>query len=78
MRELNPKIELQELIGQQILNVLQSTVTDTIRRNCEGIFSDLNFRSVMEGNSLKVNKTLLPQFYALSQEAWRALHFFRP
>ena len=75
MRELDPKIELQELLGQQILNVLQSTVTDTIRRKCEGNLSDMNFRSVMEGNSLKVNETLLPQFYALCEEVKTKLEF---
>ena len=68
MRELNPSIELQELLARQIFNVLQGSVTEIVRQQCEGIGFDVNFRSVMEGNSLKVSETLLPQFYALCQE----------
>lgn len=75
MRELNPKIDLQELLAQQIFNVLQGTVTGAIRKSCEGNLSDLNFRSVMEGNSLKVNDTLLPQFCALCEEVKTKLEF---
>lgn len=62
MRELNPSIELQELLARQIFNVLQGPVTEIVRQQCEGIGLDVNFRSVMEGNSLKVSETLLPQF----------------
>lgn len=75
MRELDPKIELQELLGQQIFNVLQGSVTEFVRVQCEGIGFDVNFRSVMEGNSLKVSDTLLPRFYALCQEVKEKLEF---
>lgn len=75
MRELDPKIELQELLGVQIFNVLQGTVTDPVRQRCEGNSYDVNFRSVMEGNSLKVKETLLPKFYALCQEVKTKLEF---
>lgn len=75
MRELDPKIDLQELLGQQIFNVLQGSVTEIVRQQCEGIGFDVNFRSVMEGNSLKVSETLLPQFYALCQGVKEKLEF---
>lgn len=75
MRELNPSIELQELLARQIFNVLQGSVTETIRQQCEGVGFDVNFRSVMEGNSLKVSETLLPQFYALCLEVKEKLEF---
>lgn len=75
MRELDPKIDLQELLGQQIFNVLQGSVTEIVRQHCEGIGFDVNFRSVMEGNSLKVSETLLPQFYALCQGVKEKLEF---
>lgn len=75
MRELNPSIELQELLARQIFNVLQGSVTEIVRQQCEGIGFDVNFRSVMEGNSLKVSETLLPQFYALCQEVKEKLEF---
>lgn len=75
MRELNPSIELQELLARQIFNVLQGSVTEIVRQQCEGIGFDVNFRSVMEGNSLKVSGTLLPHFYALCQEVKDKLEF---
>ena len=75
MRELDPKIELQELLAKQIFNVLQGNVTDAIRQQCEGNVYDLNFRSVMEGNSLKVQESLLPQFCNLCEEVKQKLEF---
>lgn len=75
MRELNPNIELQELLGQQIFNALQGGVTEVIRQKCEGNAYDVKRRSVMEGNSLKVNETLLPKFYQLCQEVKEVLDF---
>ena len=75
MRELNPSIELQELLACQIFNVLQGSVTEIIRQKCEGNGFDVHFRSVMEGNSLKVSETLLPNFYSLCQEVKEKLGF---
>lgn len=75
MRELNPSIELQDILARQIFNILQGSVTEFIRQQCEGIGLDVNFRSVMEGNSLKVSETLLPHFYALCQEVKEKLEF---
>lgn len=75
MRELDPKIDLQEILGQQIFNVLQGSVTEIVRQSCEGLGFDVNFRSVMEGNSIKVSETLLPQFFALCQGVKEKLEF---
>lgn len=75
MRELDPRIEMQELLAQQIFNVLQGEVTEIIRQQCEGCGFDMNFRSVMEGNSLKVQQTLLPKFHALCEEVKQKLEF---
>ena len=68
MRELNPHIELQHVLAQQIFNALQGEVTEDIRQKFLGNANDRFFRSAKEGNSLKVNETLLPQFYALCKE----------
>ena len=54
MRELDPRIDLQEELNRQIWNVLQGNAIENIRKNCEGSVFDLNYRSVMEGNSLRV------------------------
>ena len=76
MRELNPRIELQHVLAQQIFNALQGEVTEDIRQKCEGNANDIYFRSAREGNCLKVNETLLPNFYALCKEVQTKLEFF--
>lgn len=78
MRELDPKIEWQEILGKQIYNVLQGDIVEDIRKKCEGNIYDTNFRSVMEGNSLKVQETLLPQLYALCEEVKNKLGYNKP
>ena len=75
MRELNPHIELQHTLAQQIFNALQGEVTEDIRQKCLGNANDKFFRSAKEGNSLKVNETLLPHFYALCKEVQTKLEF---
>ena len=75
MRELNPHIELQHVLAQQIFNALQGEVTEDIRQKFLGNANDRFFRSAKEGNSLKVNETLLPQFYALCKEVQAKLEF---
>ena len=75
MRELNPHIELQHTLAQQIFNALQGEVTEDIRQKYLGNANDSFFRSAKEGNSLKVNETLLPQFYALCKEVQAKLEF---
>ena len=75
MRELNPHIDLQHTLAQQIFNALQGDVTEDIRQKCEGNANDRYFRSAREGNSLKVNETLLPQFYNLCREVKEKLEF---
>ena len=75
MRELNPQIELQHSLAQQIFNALQGEVTEDIRQKCQGSVNDIYFRSAKEGNSLKVNETLLPDFYHLCHEVKDILEF---
>lgn len=75
MRELNPQIELQQQLAQEIFNALQGTVTENIRQKCQGNANDIYYRSAKEGNSLKVNETLLPQFYNLCKEVKEKLKF---
>ena len=75
MRELNPQIELQHQLAKEIFNALQGEVTETIRQKYEGNVNDVYFRSAREGNSLKVNEKLLPQFYNLCREVKEKLDF---
>ena len=75
MRELDPKIELQEELFRQIYNVLQGDVTSRIRTMCVGNGCDVGYRSLMEGKSLKVQKDILPDLYALCEEVKNKLSF---
>ena len=75
MRELDSKIDLQIILGQQIMNVLQGPTIESIRQQCEGNVYELGFRSEREGNSLKVSETLLPELYALCEEVKEKLNF---
>lgn len=78
MRELDPKIELQQTLGQQIMNVLQGFTIEKIRHQCEGNIRAMNFRGVKEGTSFKVSEKLLPQFYALCEEVKEKLDYKEP
>ena len=75
MRELDPKIEWQEELFKQIYKVLQGDVTAQIRKMCVGNGGDIGFRSLMEGNSLKVQKDILPDLYTLCEEVKVKLGF---
>lgn len=77
-KELDPKIELQGLLHKQIYDALQGNTLQEIRKICEGEGSDTYFRSEFEGNSLKVEKTLLPDIYDLCQEVLHTLEFTEP
>ena len=78
MRELDPKIDLQLVLGQQLMNVLQAPIIEGIRQVCEGNVYDLDFRSRREGNSLKVSESLLPELYSLCQEVKSKLDYNEP
>ena len=41
MRELNPQIDLQHQLAQQIFNALQGEVTEDIRQKCQGSVNDI-------------------------------------
>ena len=75
MRELDPKIELQEELFKQIYNVLQGDVTSRIRKMCVGNGCDVGFRSNMEGKSLKVQKDILPDLFDICEDVQNKLGF---
>ena len=72
---LNPTIELERQIGEQIYNALQGTVVEEVLKKIRMSGSDTYWRSNMEGHSLKVDKELLPDFYRLCQEVKAKLNF---
>lgn len=74
-RDLNPRIDLQELLGQQIFSCLQGEIVEPIREQCEGMGLDNYIRSLKEGHSLKVEQSLLPDFYNLCQQVKKKLEY---
>ena len=72
---LNPTIELERQIGEQIYNALQGTVVEEVLKKIRMSGSDTYWRSNMEGHSLKVDKELLPDFYRLCHEVKAKLNF---
>ena len=72
---LIPSIELEKQIGEQIYNALQGSVVEEVLRKTKMSSMDAYWRSNMEGHSLKVDKRLLPDFYALTQEVIKKLNF---
>lgn len=78
MRDLDPKIELQEIIHQQIYDALQGSILEDIRKMSYGAGRDTFIRSEFEGNSLKVEQSLLPEVYDLCQEVLQTLGFTEP
>ena len=72
---LNPSIELERQIGEQIYNALQGTVVEEVLKKIRMSGSDTYWRSNMEGHSLKVDKELLPDFHRLCHEVKAKLNF---
>lgn len=78
MRELNPKIEIQQLLTDQINKALQGDVIDPIRRRCASQGDDAYCRSLMEGSSLKITPRILPDIDALCRGVKDTLGFDEP
>ena len=72
-KKLNPTLELEKQIGEQIYTALQGSVVEEVLRKTKTSSTDAYWRSSMEGHSLKVQKELLPDFYALCQEVKQKL-----
>ena len=66
---LEPAIELEKQLGEQIYKALQGDVVQEVlsQINCSSN-SNIYWRSSMEGHSLKVEKELLSDFYDLCHE----------
>lgn len=72
---LNPALELEKQLGEQIYNALQGSVVEEVLRKIKTSSSDAYWRSSMEGHSLKVEKELLSDFYNLCHEVKDKLGF---
>lgn len=68
-------IDLEKQIAEQIYNALQGTVVEEVLRKIRTTNTDAYWRSAMEGHSLKVEKDLLSDFYALCHDVKEKLDF---
>lgn len=75
MITLNPEIGLEKYLAAQIYNALQGDVVRFILKNAKETTDDEYWRSRMEGHCMKVEKEILPEFYALCEEVKRKLNF---
>lgn len=77
--KLDPTLELERQLGEQIYNALQGSVVEEVLRQIRtSSSSDAYWRSNMEGHSLKVEKELLRDFYDLCHEVKEKLGFTAP
>jgi len=78
MKNINPTIELERQLAEQIYNALQGPIVEEVLRKTRISSSDTYWRSNMEGHCLKVQPDLLPDFYAICQEVKSKLAFEEP
>lgn len=75
---LEPSIELEKRLAEQIHNALQGQVVSLVLQQLNDSGSDAWWRSNMEGHSLKVAKELLPDMYELCTSVKERLGFTEP
>ena len=75
MPTFNPTLPLERELGKQIYQALQGPVVETILKTAKDGSGDDYWRSRMEGHCMKVDKDILPDFYALCQDVKTRLNF---
>jgi len=75
MTAFNPTLPLERELGKQIYQALQGPVVETILQTAKDGSGDDYWRSRMEGHCMKVDKEILPDFYALCQDVKKRLNF---
>ena len=78
MPTFNPTIPLERNLAAQIYQALQGPVVETILKIARAGAGDDYWRSRMEGHCMKVDKDILPEFYALCQDVKKKLNFDEP
>lgn len=75
MPTFTPTLPLERELGKQIYQALQGPVVETIHKAAKDSSGDDYWRSRMEGHCMKVDKDILPDFYALCQDVKTRLNF---
>lgn len=66
MKILNPQIELKDYLFSRIYNALQGNVVNWIVDKAEYMTDDEDWREHVNGNFMKLDEHLLPDFFHLS------------
>ena len=77
-RVLQPEIQLEKALADQIYNALQGDVVHFILKNAQDTTDDDYWRSRMEGHCMKADKNLLGNFYRLCHEVKERLGVEEP
>ena len=75
MPTFTPTLPLERELGKQIYQALQGSVVETILKTAKDGSGDDYWRSRQEGHCMKVDKEILPDFYALCQDVKTRLNF---
>ncbi len=73
--KLDPSIQIERQLAEQIYNALQGPIVEEVIRKIRTSSSDAYWRSNMEGHSLKVDEELLPDIYSLCHDVKKKLGF---
>lgn len=77
-RELKYEIWQEKKLAEQIDNALQGNIVRFVLNNVDDPMAEDVYRSEVEGHSMKVDKKVLGNFYALCQEVKNTLDFHEP
>jgi len=79
MKNVNPEIDVQNVLVQQILDALHSSVLLEVRSHVtNGQNSLFDSKSFREGNCFKIEENSLPDLYRICQEVIKALDYKEP
>lgn len=74
-RRLDPTIQLQQLIGTQLLGALQSDVLTEVRQALQGRSIEFSQRAEMAATGLKITPQTMPSLYNLFMEVKQELEY---
>ena len=78
MKQFEPSLPLERELQNQIYLALQGPVVESILKTAKDGSNDDYWRSRMEGHCMKVEKAILPKFFALCEDVKKKLGFDEP
>lgn len=78
MKQFKIEIELEKKIREQIYNAIQGPIVENLLTKLSSSYSDIYWRSTMEGHSFKVEKKMMSHLYDLFYGVKEALGFTAP